>query len=226
MVQNSARFVVEYKQMNQRIRMDVPTLADPDIRDLFHESDLFVRSFSGVSGFGLLSPFDFIRVLSLVSELASHALVLWSLTSNATHHWILIFSVASTILPLLLPFMGCSRVYYGDHQTAQEVRSVAKQEKMRSLAYSDTHRPEVSLFGLGPWILQTWASARKVVLGLESLPKPETSVASTLLSQMNMTDLLTALQNVHDLLCTLLRYYLIVSLRFPSCWLCSPPQLP
>lgn len=195
-MQNSARFIMEYKQMNQRIRMDVPTMADPIIRDLFQESDLFVRSFSGVSGFGLLSPFDIIRVLTLVSELVSHMLVLWSLTSNASHHWILVFSIASTVLPLLLPFMGCSRTYYGEHQTAQEVRSVAKQEKMRALAHSESYRPEVSLFGLGPWILQSWAKARKVVLGLESNPMSEPSMSSTLLSQMNMSDLLTALQNV------------------------------
>ena len=144
----------------------------------------------------MLSPFDIIRILTLISELVSHALVLWSLTSNASHHWILIFSVVSTILPLLLPYMGCSRTYYGDHQTPQEVRSVAKQDKMRTLAYSEGHRPEISLFGLGPWILQTWASARKVVLGIESYPTTEPTVTSTLLSQMNISDLLTALQSV------------------------------
>ena len=57
-IQSSARFVMEYRQMEQRVRMDAPTLADPHIRDLFHESDLFVRSFNGTANFGLFSPLD------------------------------------------------------------------------------------------------------------------------------------------------------------------------
>ena len=48
-VQSSARFLIEYRQMEQRVRLDVPTLADPAIRDLLHESDLFVRSFNILS---------------------------------------------------------------------------------------------------------------------------------------------------------------------------------
>jgi len=40
-VLSSARFFVEYKQMEHRVRLDVPTLADPLVRDLLQESDLF-----------------------------------------------------------------------------------------------------------------------------------------------------------------------------------------
>ena len=98
-VQSSARYIMEYRQMEQRLKMDVPTLERPQIRDLFQESELFVRSFSGMSSFGLLSPLDLFRILTLISELTSHAVMLWTLTSRGTHGWLLLFSVFSTVFP-------------------------------------------------------------------------------------------------------------------------------
>ena len=45
---------MERRQLEQRLRLDLPTLADPEVRDLLQESDLFVRSFTGLGfGFGL-----------------------------------------------------------------------------------------------------------------------------------------------------------------------------
>ncbi|KAI0693588.1 P-loop containing nucleoside triphosphate hydrolase protein [Cytidiella melzeri] len=196
-VQSSARFVMEYRQMEQRLKMDVPTLEDPHIRDVFQESDLFVRSFSGVSGFGLLSPLDLLRILTLISELMSHAVMLWSLTSKGTHVWMLLFSVISTILPLLLS--PCTRNDGCDEATrdAKEARATAKQNRMHSMAYSDVHRPEIVLFGLGPWILQTWAKARRLTLGLEqSQLVGDETLSGALLSQLNLTGIVTALQNI------------------------------
>ena len=92
--------------------MDVPTLSDPVIRDLFQESELFVRSFSGTSSFGLLSPFDFLRILTLLSELVSHVLVLWTLTVGGTHVGILVFSVASSLLPVLMTYWRRGEAYH------------------------------------------------------------------------------------------------------------------
>ena len=66
--------------MEQRLRLDIPTLSDPLVRDLLQESDMFVRSFNGFSAFGLFSPFDFLRLLTLMSELMTHLFVLSSLT--------------------------------------------------------------------------------------------------------------------------------------------------
>src|SRR5882762_9706923 len=102
LVHNSARFFVEYQQMDQRLRLDIPTLADPVVRDLLQESDLFVRSFNGMGGFALLSPFDFIHVLALLSELFAHIWVLLSLTGGSEHLGALFISLLSALLPLLL----------------------------------------------------------------------------------------------------------------------------
>ena len=193
---------MEYRQMEQRVRMDVPALADPIVRDLFHESDLFVRSCSGVSSFGLLSPFDFLRVLSLLSELVSHALILCTLSrSSGSHRWLLAFSIASAVLPLLMPWLGHGRAYYDDLQCHQEARTAAKQERMRALAHSDPCRPEIMLFGLGPWILQSWANARRRMLGLEhqhaqSLHEQLKLQPSVLFSGVDFAGIFAALQNV------------------------------
>jgi len=95
-VTGSARFFIEYKQMEQRVRLDVPTLDDPIVRSLLQESDLFVRSFSG-SGFGLLSPLDFIRIFftshrNCVACLPHHIAYPWSVSPgdpfrvNLIHH--------------------------------------------------------------------------------------------------------------------------------------------
>lgn len=221
---------MEYKQLEQRVRMDVPTLADPVVRDLFHESDLFVRSFHGMSSFGLLSPFELIHILTLVTELISNVFILWTLTFGASHHWLLVLSLASTVLPLILPWMTRPRAYFDDIYSPQEARSAAKQEKMRALAHSDPYRPEVILFGLGPWILQTWANARKSMLGLESESLgPESSFISNILSTVNIGGILTAVQNVsfypHLLPPSWPSEYLVSS-RFLSFLSCKPPALP
>jgi hypothetical protein len=196
LVQNSARFIVEYQQMEQRVRLDIPTLSDPTVRDLLAESDLFVSSFQGVGGFGLLSPFDLIRVFSLISELASHIFVLSTISYGPLSIFALLISFLSAAYPLvqssLLP-----RGYHVDTPvySEEEIRLTEKQEQMRQLSLSDTHRPEVMLFGLGPWILQTWAAARQAVLGLHS-SQPSLQSPSSIFSHMNVVEIIAALQNV------------------------------
>ena len=186
--------------MEQRLRLDIPTLADPVVRDLLHESDLFVRSFNGMGGFALLSPFDFIHVLALLSELLAHIWVLLSLTGGCEHLSALIISLVSALLPLLLKWCGFSQALSDTASSREEARTAERQEKLRSLAYSDCHRPEIILFGLGPWILQSWATARKTMLGKEhSIPLRESGMP-LFLSQINISDLLFALQNVGCLL--------------------------
>jgi hypothetical protein len=195
-VQNSARFIVEYQQMEQRVRLDIPTLSDPTVRDLLAESDLFVSSFQGVGGFGLLSPFDLIRVFSLISELASHIFVLSTISYGPLSIFALVISFLSAAYPLvqssLLP-----RTYRFDTPvySEEEIRLTEKQEQMRQLSLSDTHRPEVMLFGLGPWILQTWAAARQTVLGLHSSQQSLQS-PSNIFSHLNVAEIIAALQNV------------------------------
>ncbi|GBE79587.1 predicted protein [Sparassis crispa] len=196
-VHNSTRFLIEFRLMEKRMHLDVPTLADPLIRDLLHESELFVRSFNGMSSFGLFSVLDLTRIVSLASELVSHVLVLSSLASGSIHIFALLLPIISSLLPLISAWFGRSRTYMDDLTSPLEARTSAKQEKMRLLAHSDPYRPEILLFGLGPWILRSWARARKLMLGLErqqSTTGPQLS--SVFLSQINVSGLLATIQNI------------------------------
>jgi len=199
-VHSSARFVVEYQQMEQRIRLDVPTLSDPTIRDLLSESDIFVSSFQAVAGFGLLSPFDFIRIVTLLSELVSHLFVLSSITYGSLPLFTLAFTLLSAVYPFLQQyFMPYRYGFEGSGFGEEEMRQAEKQEQMRQLSLSESHRPEVMLFGLGPWILHTWARARKAGLGLQAPRTPQQDGIPKLFSHVNVVDMISALQNVSSL---------------------------
>lgn len=186
--------------MEQRLRLDIPALADPVVRDLLQESDLFVRSFNGMGGFGLLSPFDFVHIFALLSELISHMWILISLTGGSEHIGALTVSLLSALLPLLLKWCGVNTTIPETVTSQQEARAAERQEKLRNLAYSETHRPEIIIFGLGPWILRSWASARKAMLNAEHSASLRESGVPYLLSQINVSDILFALQNVGCLL--------------------------
>ena len=188
--------MIEYRQMEKRLQLDVPSLSDPVTRDLFQESDLFVRSFSGMTSLGLLSPFDFVSMLTLTSEIISHLYVIYTLTSDFTHVWILLFSVASAFIPFILPWFHTGRSHPDSLYTPQEAQAAEKQEKMRHLAHNDSHRPELLLFGLGPWILESWAQARKSLLGLE---KPNIFRETALLGQVSLNEIMVAVQHVRNI---------------------------
>ncbi|KAG6919275.1 hypothetical protein DXG01_007407 [Tephrocybe rancida] len=191
-VLESARFHVEREQLKNRVRLDVPTLADPVVRDLLQESDMFAGSFGG-GGFGILSPLDFVRILSLVVEILSHIYLVISLTRGAGHFGVLLLSMATAMLPLVLPWCSLSHNQPEPLATDREARAFERHERMRNLAYSEVHRPEIALFGLGGWILETWTSARRVVAAME---EPHLLRESSLLSQLHLSDLVFALQNI------------------------------
>ncbi|KAK7470967.1 hypothetical protein VKT23_002381 [Stygiomarasmius scandens] len=192
----SAKYFVEYQQLKQRTRLDVPTFSDPHIRDLLLESDLFARSFSG-GGFGSISPLDFFQLLALFTEIVSHLFLIFSVTNTYTHIGILFLSLFSVALPLALPnspFPGCSAdsIY-----TSKEARAADRREKMRNLAYSDCYRPEVLLFGLEDWILKSWSSAWRVVYDSE---QTQFSPNLSFFPGISASDLFFALQNIPFLL--------------------------
>lgn len=195
-VLGSARFFIEYKQMEQRLRLDIPTLADPTVRALLQESELFARSFGG-GGFGMLSPLDFIHVFSLMTEIASHIVLIVSLTSGPFHFGILCLSIFSTLLPLFLSWFSCSRVQKEHVASVKEARASDRQDRLRNLAYSDSHRPEIELFGLGDWILKSWSGARKIVLSFE---QPAYARNTSIIDQFNLMELISAVQNIPLLL--------------------------
>jgi len=183
--------------MERRVRLDLPTLADPVVRDLLQESEIFARSFNGMGGFGLLSPFDLIHILSLCIEVVSHIWVVLSLTGGTTHFGVLLFSILTAVLPLLMSWFGIYQQPAESLYTSREARAAERQERMRNLAYSDSHRPEILLFGLGPWILNTWATAHKIVLGAEQPTLfRECDLSLSLLLNLNLSDFMFALQNV------------------------------
>jgi len=182
--------------MEKRLQLDVPSLSDPVTRDLFQESDLFVRSFSGMASLGLLSPFDFVSILTLTSEIISHLYVIYTLTSDLSHIWMLLFSIASAFLPFILPWFHTGYSHPDSLYTPQEAQAAEKQEKMRHLAHNDSHRPELLLFGLGPWILESWAQARKSLLGLE---KPNIFRETAFLGQVSLNEILVAAQHVRNI---------------------------
>ncbi|PCH41253.1 nucleoside triphosphate hydrolase protein [Wolfiporia cocos MD-104 SS10] len=194
-VRSASRFALEYRQMEQRVRLDLPTLADPVVRDLLQESELFVRSFDGMSSFGLFSTFDFLRILTLFSELVSHFLVLTSLPFSVPHLTALFFSILSAIIPLVLPWTTSGLSSPEDYAGSEEARMAAKQDKMRHLAYSDTYRPEVLLFGLGPWILKSWAQARKTMLGLGRSPRTK-GPSMISLPYLDFSGMFVVMQNI------------------------------
>ena len=214
-VLGSARFYIEYKQIEQRVRLDVPTLADPTVRALLQESELFARSFTS-SGFGILSPLEFIHIISLLTEIVSHIVLIMSLTRGISHFGILILSIFSTMLPMFLSSFTWPHREMESVASEKEARAANRQERLRSLAYSDVHRPEVALFGLGDWILKSWTSARKIVLASE---EPYYVRSTSVLDQFNLSELVYAVQNVRISACLRHAGYLIpLVCRYPCCY--------
>ncbi|KAI9063147.1 P-loop containing nucleoside triphosphate hydrolase protein [Trametes sanguinea] len=200
-VHASARFFVEHTQLEYRLRADIPTLSDTTVRDLLQEADIFVRSFNGFSSFGLFSPLDFMRIVSLVSELLSHLWILSSLTFGATPLPVILVSVILSALPSMLSWARSPPRTWDSHTGRLEARLSAKQDAMRHLAHSDGFRPEVMLFNLGPWILRTWARARKAMLGLECRHEnSDRDVFSKMISQLYLSGAFSAFEHVPVLL--------------------------
>ncbi|KAH7344851.1 P-loop containing nucleoside triphosphate hydrolase protein [Rhizoctonia solani] len=171
LVQQSVRYRVEYLQIQLRLRLDIPTLADPDVTALLNESDMFVRSFSGAGGFGLLSPFDLIRTVSTFSELATQLYLVWSMSAgllDASHILTLVFAFLPSLLSWassrVSQLLSCPWPDYSEESEGAEHSE--RHERMRRLAHDNHHKPEILLFGLSDWILENWANARKSVLGL------------------------------------------------------------
>lgn len=182
--------------MEKRLQLDVPSLSDPVTRDLFQESDLFVRSFSGMTSLGLMSPFDFVSVLTLTSEIISHLYVIYTLTHDSAHIWILLFSLVSALAPFILPWFHAGHSHSDSLYSPQEAQAAEKQEKMRHLVHNDSHRPELMLFNLGPWVLDNWAQARKSLLGLE---KANIFQETAFLGQVSLNEIMVAVQHVRNI---------------------------
>ncbi|KAG8898469.1 hypothetical protein FRB99_007421 [Tulasnella sp. 403] len=193
-VQQSIRFRVEYVQMETRLRLDIPSLASPTVQDLLTESDLFARSFNGMGGLGLLSPFDLIRTLTtLTTEIASQSYILYNLLapsfSSDEEHVHLNTAQTLLVLSALLPTLvsGANWVWtkwilkwdegscdspdttHWPHAlyNPEEAETAERHERMRRLAYDESFKSEVMLFGLAKWILRTWVETRDILMSAD-----------------------------------------------------------
>jgi hypothetical protein len=201
LVQQSVRYRVEYLQIQLRLRLDIPTLADPDVTALLSESDMFVRSFSGAGGFGLLSPFDLIRTVSTFSELATQLYLVWSMSAgllDASHILMLVFAFLPSVLSWassrVSQLLSCPWPDYSED--SEGVECSERHERMRRMAHDDYHKPEILLFGLGDWILESWANARKSVLGLSASQEPTTASTFREMARSSSSELFGMVQQV------------------------------
>ncbi|KAG8965910.1 hypothetical protein FRC05_002968 [Tulasnella sp. 425] len=185
-VQQTIRFQVEYVQMETRLRLDIPSLQNPTIQDLLQESDQFARSFNGMGGaFGLLSPFDLVRSLTtLGTEIIGQSFVLYTLLFKESQgSWtpqqigLIGLALAPSVLSGLnwLWAKTCFDGEFDDENShwphtlysAEEADTAERHERMRRLAYDESFKSEIMLFGLGKWILKTWVDTRQFLLNAE-----------------------------------------------------------
>lgn len=187
-VQQTIRFQVEYVQMETRLRLDIPSLQNPTIQDLLQESDQFARSFNGMGGaFGLLSPFDLVRSLTtLGTEIIGQSFVLYTLLFKENHgSWTpqQIGLIGLALAPSVLSCLNWlwTKTCFGDGEfddensqwphtlySAEEADTAERHERMRRLAYDESFKSEIMLFGLGKWILKTWVDTRQLLLNAEN----------------------------------------------------------
>ncbi|KAH7100545.1 P-loop containing nucleoside triphosphate hydrolase protein [Auriculariales sp. MPI-PUGE-AT-0066] len=138
-IRRRVRLHMEEIQMQTRLRLDIVSLADPDIRDLLHESDLFINSFS--SPLGLLSPLDLLSALTTVADAAAQCFLLWKLTDIAA--WtlqpiLLVLALLPTLLNVSNYFVGSGASWISDGSTIPNHSERA--ERMRTLAFSDHYQ--------------------------------------------------------------------------------------
>ncbi|KIO23214.1 hypothetical protein M407DRAFT_78312 [Tulasnella calospora MUT 4182] len=187
-VQQTIRFQVEYVQMETRLRLDIPSLQNPTIQDLLQESDQFARSFNGMGGaFGLLSPFDLVRSLTtLGTEIIGQSFVLYTLLFKENHgSWTpqQIGLIGLALAPSVLSCLNWlwTKTCFGEGEfddensqwphtlySAEEADTAERHERMRRLAYDESFKSEIMLFGLGKWILKTWVDTRQLLLNAEN----------------------------------------------------------
>ncbi|KAG9055122.1 hypothetical protein FS842_003093 [Serendipita sp. 407] len=173
-VQQTARYHVEYLQMSIRLKLDMPALLDPEVTDILAEADMFVRSFSAMGSFMLLSPLDMIRMFTTLAEIISQAFVLWSMSLSSarafqtSQHWTEIMILAMATFPSILSFFNARLAFSTDRwshslEESEESKLEEKHERMKILACSERTKREVLLFGMGQWILESWAEAKRAL---------------------------------------------------------------
>lgn len=164
-VRESAQSYVERRVLELRLQLDIPALEDANIRDLLRESDSFASSFHG-AGFGYLSPLDFVRLISHLTEIASQVYLVYSLTTDLAHFCVFAISAFYALLPYFTSRYGPFYPQQSDMEyTATQAAAAERKERMRGLVYNHSYRPEIALFGLEKWIVGSWFKSSQELLG-------------------------------------------------------------
>ena len=211
-VQQTARFHVEYLQMQVRLRLDMPALLDPEIKDVLAEADMFVRSFSGMGSFMLLSPLDMIRMFTTLAEIASQAFVLWSMSLSSarafqtSQHWTELMILGMATFPTICSFFNSRLAFSTDrwsHSLEEEEgsRLAERHERMRNLAHSERFKREVLLFGMGDWILESWAEAKRALAIRPTSVMDSTTTAAQTFAHSTSLEFFSLMQTVRLCFC-------------------------
>ena len=192
--------------MKIRLKLDMPALADPEITDILSEADMFVRSFSGGNCM-LLSPLDMIRIFTTLAEIFSQLFVLWSMSLSSarafqsTQHWTEVMILAMATFPTLFGFLNSRLSYSTDRwshslEEAEGSKLEQTQERMRNLAYSERFKREVLLFGMGEWILNSWADAKSALAIRPTSVMDSTSTAAQTFAHSTSLEFFSLVQTV------------------------------
>lgn len=211
-VQNSVSLHFQYLQMQTRLRLDIPALADPLVNDLLEESNKFVNSFAKGSP-TVLTPLGLVSLVTSFSEVISQIYVLYTLLHHCSpsllhSHIITIVSVALPRFPRALTFFRGWYESVDDEWPDEELSKrsdwvkvrIAQMEKMAQIAQ---YRAEVVLFGLADWILECWISAKREDQELDGMVNSR-GVFTSSDSGKTFTTIRTALDECVSEMCALL----------------------
>jgi hypothetical protein len=151
-----------------------------------------------------------IRIFTTISEILSQAFVLWSMSLSSarafhtSQHWAEFLILGLAIFPTLFSFFNsCFAFPLSDRwsqslQDSEDARLEERHERMRGLAYSDSFKPEVLLFGLRTWILQTWADAKKSLMIRPVSLGESTSTAARTFARTSAIEFFSLLQTARN----------------------------
>jgi hypothetical protein len=161
-------------QLQNRLRLDIPALADPIVQDMLDESNRFVTSFAS-SANNALTPTGLFNVISDMSQLISQAIVLYSLLRKGAFSSMHLLTVALVLLPRFPNIFRRLHDWFiapdddwPDELFSQRASALKRRIcQMETMAYSAALKAEVVLFGLADWILIQWLDAKKADMQLD-----------------------------------------------------------
>ena len=177
-----------------------------------------------------------IRIFTTISEILSQAFVLWSMSLSSarafhtSQHWAELLILGLAIFPTLFSFFNsCFAFPLSDRwsqslQESEDARLEERHERMRGLAYSESFKPEVLLFGLRTWILQSWADAKKSLMIRPVSLGESTGTAARTFARTSVIEFFSLIQTARNSTCSSVLYSILlhVATSCPAILLCFP----